>query len=1422
MPEDALAALPPEQRFELVLAELLQAEERGERPDPSDLLRRFPELETQLCTFLRNRARFDRLAPRLAPTVKSGAAPAGPEAEVPRRFGDYAVLEPVGRGGRGIVYRVSDPELNRPLAVKVLRPELRDDADAVRRFREEAQVMGQLQHPGIVPVHGLGRLPDGRPYFAMKLVQGRTLADLLAARPAPAEDRPRFLAIFQQVCQAVAYAHSRGVIHRDLKPANVMVGAFAEVQVMDWGLAKVLGEAAASRGRQPPEDVADGAADTVCTVRSGATGLSSADGLVVGTFAYMSPEQALGRVEHLDARADVFGLGAVLCEILTGAPPYDGAPWWRLHQRAASADLADAFARLDACGADADLIALARDCLAPERERRPPDASAVATRLATYLAAVQERLRRAELEKAAAQARAEEERRTVAAERRARRLKAGLAAAFLVLVLAAIGGFWWAQQRRLQADTATFGAMAEASRLLDQAKRAPLAEASKYREALEAARKAVQLAHTGAASAEVQEQAAALAAALEQELEAADRDRQLVLALWEIHEPREVPEFSRDNNGVIAPIARPSANEQFVSALRAWGLDVTTTPTAEAARRLRERPAAAVTEVAAALDEWASDWKGRRVAREEWRRLADLAAALDGDSSPERRELRAILGRGNLPAERALGELSRALLPLSALTGEVPGRDRNRLRRLAERTDPMSEPVPRQLLLARALRLAGDDRQAERLLRLAVRARPQDVILRYSLGKLLEEQRPPKWQEAVACYEAVRALRPQFGVALAEALIQAGRPEQGLEMYERLVAEKPRDPSVHMFCAGALYHLRRYREAEARCRAAIKLQPDYYVQHYDLGNTLLGQRRYREAELAYREALRLNSGDAPALGNLAVALASQEKYKEAEAACRQAIKLQPDYFTAYSNLGSFLTSQGRFKEGETACREAIRREPGNAGTHGMLGFVLHEQGRHREAEVCYREAIRLRPGYAEVYINLAGTLTAQRRPREGEAVCRIAISLRPDLPEAYIQLGNALHRQGRDLEAEEAYREAIRREPDFAKAYYNLGTALSEQGKLRESEAEFRTAIRLKPDDSGAHCNLGCVLLKQHRYPEAEKASREAIRLRHNNAEAHGNLASALMAMGDYKAGEAACREAISIDPKNEGAHLALGNALFGQRRYREAEAACREAVRLKGDYPMAHYNLGNVLAIQGKFGEAVIEYREAIALQPEYPEAHINLCHVLKDQGDFAGALEAVRAVQALRSKVPGLPYPPAQWVRQCEQLLELDRRLSAVLQGKKPAGAAESLRLATFCLQHKHFPATAVRFYAKALADATAADPRTGHRYRAAQAAALAAAGKGADASRLDDSKRASLRKQALDWLRADLAGIRELAQDGPPEVRQLLAPALRHWQQNPNLASLRAKVALADLPAGEREEWLKFWSDMEALRKRLQEAR
>jgi tetratricopeptide (TPR) repeat protein len=382
------------------------------------------------------------------------------------RLGRYEIHGEIGHGGMGTVLRGHDPILGRHLAIKVLLASRLNDGAARRRFYEEAQISGQLQHPGLVPVYELGTGEDNRPFFAMKLVDGRTLAALLKERQASGIDLPRLLTIFEQVCQAVSYAHARGVIHRDLKPANVMVGAFGEVQVMDWGLAKVLG---AKPDSVNGNTVSTADTATLRTSRTESGGSESRVGTTLGTPGYLPPEQARGEVDRLDRRSDVFGLGAILCQILTGQPPFADRSAAEKLQRAANGDLSDAFLRLDGCAADADLVTLAKDCLAPEADARPADAGVVAERVAAYRTGVQERLRKAELDRAAAEARASEAQARSRVERRARRLLLALAVSVLLGACAATAAAILAYRQAIAEKTARTVAEARLSMALASA-----------------------------------------------------------------------------------------------------------------------------------------------------------------------------------------------------------------------------------------------------------------------------------------------------------------------------------------------------------------------------------------------------------------------------------------------------------------------------------------------------------------------------------------------------------------------------------------------------------------------------------------------------------------------------------------------------------------------------------------------------------------------------------------------------------------------------------------------------------------------------------------------------------------------------------------------------------------------------------------
>jgi serine/threonine-protein kinase len=1419
----------------------------------------------------------------------------------PELTGDrYQLQGEIARGGMGAVLRGRDVDLGRDLAVKVLLEKHAHRPEVARRFIEEAQIGGQLQHPGVVPVYDIGRFGQ-RPFFTMKLVKGQTLAALLSERTDPAADRPRFLTIALQVAQALAYAHAKGVIHRDLKPANVMVGAFGEVQVMDWGLAKVLAEGGvadeekASRERERPEGATE-----IRTARSsgsaGTFGTQTEAGSLVGTPAYMPPEQANGEVANLDRRADVFGLGAILCEILTGKPPYVGPSSEEVRRKACNGDLADAMTRLESCGADAELIALTKGCLSAEAIDRPKDGQAVADQLTGYLNGVQERLHQAELAEAHARAKAIE-------EAKRRRLTLALAGTVLLALTLGGGGWLWVKNERETRQTLVArevnDALHKATALREQAKGTTTGGAALFAQAREQASRALALVENGPAEDTLKAQVQGLKAELDDE----EKDRTFVAAL-DAARLAQAETLSGENR-----FATEQAVPKFRAAFRAYGLPAGEGDPAAVAEHIRRRPPAIREAILAALDEW------------------DVLAGRPKHpiAEPHRKWLQAVLAAAEPPD--AWSREVRA-----ALAKQTPARRQLALESLAASVDVRKMPV-RALTQLANWGQSTDGREirpseAAKLLRRAQRQYPADFWVNEKLGMILQEVTPPEREEAVRFLTAAVALRsdsPGALLNLSSALKATGQLDEAIACLRKAVALDPKYAAAHSNLGWALRDKGQVDEAIACYQKAIELDPRLAVAHSNLGHALFAKGQLDRAIACYRKAVQLDLRDAIARSNLGDVLRLRGELDEAIASCRKAIALDPKYAGAHGNLGLALYRKGQVDEAIACYQRALALDPRAAIAHSNLGTALSAKGRVDEAIACHQRAIALDPKYAEGHYNLGTTLHNKGRVDEAIACYQKAIALNPKAAEAHVNLGNALTDKSQVDEAIACYQKAIALNPKLALAHFNLARALADRSRVDAAIACYQKALALDPKYADAHNKLGAILCDFKRdYDGAIACFQKALALNPKLASAHCNLGNALRHKGqvdaaiacfqkaialdqkfakphvnlgailcdvkrNYDAAIACFKKAIEIAPKDALAHHNLGNALEAKGQVDAAITCWRKALELDPKLPLVHYYLGGALRRKGQVDEAIACYRKVIALDPKHARAYADLATALESKGRFEDAIVCARKAIALDPKLVFPHFNLGLWLarkgqldeaivcfrkaieldpnhapaygalgkallangqctlareataralvllaekdplrasvsrqlQNCEHFAKLEARLPRLLAGAdKPASIQESLDITDMC-RAKRMHAAVARFsaYTFAKVPALANQLQAALRYNAACAAALAAAGQGEDAARLDNQERTRLRKQSLDWLRADLALWTKRLKSGKSADRAAARPVLRHWQGDRDLAGLRDPAALARLPAEERAAFTQLWAEVAALLKKTE---
>jgi serine/threonine-protein kinase len=805
--------------------------------------------------------------------------PASTAKLVPGGRWKYQIIGEIARGGMGVILKGHDGDLGRDLAIKVLDPEMAKNPAVVSRFVEEAQIGGQLQHPGIVPVYELGLMTDDAPYFTMKLVKGRTLSALLTQRKSTADNRTRILQIFESVCQTLAYAHSKGVLHRDVKPANIMVGAFGEVQLVDWGLAKVL-----HRGGVADELRAKHSVFTIIeTVRSGpgSNGSDSIMGSVMGTPAYMSPEQAQGEVEKLDERADVFALGATLCEILTGRPPYEGTDAESALMLASRARLDPARERIAACDADPLLKDLCLDCMTPARDARPRDAEAVARAIHEYLSSVEERAHKAEVAATEARVKTLEQRRRL-------RLTLALGSALLATLLLGGGGWWWMHAER-EARTSQVRDAVEAA----FGESLALRQEGRASDALEAARRGLAL----TAASDVEPALRARAAAFVQQAEAAVTDAERERELLEHDEQlrHRLIELRLAQIGTVGNREKEAELHQlFVRAFADYGVDLDAEQITPALERIRERCIAE--EVALALDDLGRlrrNLFGEQAL--EFQRLAALAMDLDPD--PERLRLRQAILADDVPALLELGAPERL--------ADLP---------------PGSVWVLSSTLWERYPQHRPD---VYRIYDQALYLHPDDYVLQ-SIGAAIYRM-VGRNDAALACRRAAFALQPdnlQARYDLAEGLFFAGRMIDAVGVYRACLAKTPSHAPSHIGLAWTLLQLGDYDGACASFVKAVELQPgsqsqsDAYMAQYFAG-------RVAKADLVKAAGV---TGVAEEALNYALALADHPDPTKRDLELAIRTVRDPAFAETYEKAGALIEAVARTHLGDfRAAQDALAR-----------------------------------------------------------------------------------------------------------------------------------------------------------------------------------------------------------------------------------------------------------------------------------------------------------------------------------------------------------------------------------------------------------------------------------------------------------------------------------------------------------------
>jgi tetratricopeptide (TPR) repeat protein/tRNA A-37 threonylcarbamoyl transferase component Bud32 len=1029
----------------------------------------------------------------------------------------FRILRPHAKGGLGEVFVAHDEELHREVALKEIQEQHADQPDSRARFLLEAEITGGLEHPHIVPVYGLGHYPDGRPYYAMRFIRGDSLKDAIGRfHQADTPERDvgeRALALrellgqFVAVCNAVAYAHSRGVLHRDLKPGNVMLGKYGETLVVDWGLAKVVGQS-------------EGASTEEGTLRPSSTDSAEPTrmGSAIGTPAFMSPEQAAGRLDLLGPASDVYSLGATLYALLTGRAPFEKGDAGAILQRVQRGEFPRP--RQVKAGVPAALEAICLKAMALRPEQRYGTPLALVDDVEHWLADEPVSAYREPLPTRLGRWR-----------RRHRGLVAGLTTAVLVaLLLGGIGVFWLVEQ----AAELRRGVEAALDQATERQQQARWDEAEAVLEQAQA-----RLGEGGPQ--DLQERLAQARAnlGLVRRLDAA----RLKAATWV------------GDRYDYAATAR-----EYAAAFRDAGLGQEGGDKATMAARIRD--SAIRDQLVAALDDWAFVTGERR--RQAWL----LAVARQADPDRRRNRLRdPALWRQPAELERRVRQVQ-----VSQLSPQLLGAIGLVLLRQGGQAIPLLTAAQRQyptdfwltFNLGNALLNAKKPGEAIGYHRAALALRPTAFAVHNNLGLALSAK--GDLDRAIACYHKALALEPKLAAAhsnLGIALQAKGDLDGAIACFHKALALDPKHATAHNNLGVALKAKGDLDGAIACFHKALALNPKYALAYNNLGNALKDKGQLDRAIACFHKALAIDPKHVLAHTSLGVALADKGELDKAIACYHKALAINPEFAMAHFSLGNALSAKGERDRAIACWEKALALNPKFAKAHTNLGLALEAKGELDGAIACFQKALALDPKDAKAHTNLGAALAEKGQLARAIACYEKALALDPKLAKAYYNLGNALYAKGELDGAIACYKKALALDPRDAKAHYNLGTALWKKGQLDRAIACYENAVAIDPRLAEAHTNLGNALQAKGQLDRAISCHEKALALDPKGGKTHTNLGNALQAKGDLDGAIACYHKALAIDRKLALAHGALGQALLLQGRFREARDSTHRSYRL-------------------------------------------------------------------------------------------------------------------------------------------------------------------------------------------------------------------------------------------------------------------